>query len=62
MRIGSKCVTSSISGLLLILFGCHCSLIATLSFKQAPKNGVTGKHILNLANIICSFQCLPFPL
>lgn len=45
MRIGSKCLTSSIRGLLLILFGCHCSLVATFSFKQAPKNGMTGKHI-----------------
>lgn len=37
MRIGSKCLTSGIRRLLLILFGCHYSVIATFSFNQAPK-------------------------
>lgn len=62
MRIGSKCLSSSMRGLLLILLGCHCSLIATFSFKQAPKNGVTGKHIFESSkhHLQFSVPAVPF--
>lgn len=62
IRIGSKCLSSSMRGLLLILLGCHCSLIATFSFKQAPKNSVTGKHIFESSkhHLRFSVPAVPF--
>lgn len=62
MRIGNKCLSISMRVLLLILLGCHCSLIATFSFKQAPNNGVTGKHILESSkhHLRFSVPAIPF--